>query len=62
MQWKRIRDDQIPTLTIYYLKLSLCRIEVQSGNDTGGICYVRQLPLRGSHGSAWAMSQKVNLE
>ena len=25
-----------------------------------GICYVRLLPLRGSHGSAWAVSQKVN--
>ena len=28
----------------------------------GGICYVVQLPLGDSHGSAWAKSQKVNLE
>ena len=26
----------------------------------GGICYVRWLSLRGSHGSAWAMSWKGN--
>ena len=41
----------------YYIQFEILKWEW-----VGGICYVRWLTLRGSHGSAWAMNQTVNLD